>query len=38
MGLLTKFQNQGSILSNLDGATPAGFNGQVSKHASRLTT
>ena len=30
MGLLTKLQNQGSILTNLDGATPAGFNGQVS--------
>jgi hypothetical protein len=30
MGLLTKLQSQGSILTNLDGATPAGFNGQVS--------
>ena len=30
MGLLTKLQIQGSILTNLDGATPTGFNGQVS--------
>lgn len=28
MGLLNKLQNQGSIFTNLDGATPPGFNGQ----------
>jgi len=30
MGILSKLQNQGSIFTNLDGATPDGFNGQVS--------
>jgi|688.fasta_scaffold793410_2 hypothetical protein len=30
MGILSKLQKQGSIFTNLDGATPEGFNTQVS--------
>jgi hypothetical protein len=30
MGILSKLQKQGSIFTNLDGATPNGFNTQTS--------